>query len=511
MASKRLALIVLMGIAAATLALASGATEGTAAAGEKVTLTYFIGEHPNSPMKGDSPVLQAIAKKTGVTIDFQAVPNGPQETEKRNIILASGEYPDFISGNITLINEYAEKVFVALEPLMDKVGPNLKKLMTPETRIMVLNSEGKIYGVPRMGNPEHMLGWLVRKDWLDKGKITPPKTLDDWVKVLKIFKDGDFDGNGKADTIPLSSRGWPIYALVGPAYGLHPDAYGTMWQPDGANVKFVLDSPAYKEMLAWINGLSQQGLLDKEFTVLKTPDWEQRVANSIIGASTDYVIRADMCNATGKKINPAFDMWVADIAAGPRGERGMRVYTSTMPNYSVGITKSSKYPEAAMRWLDFVYSDEGAELFSWGIKGVSYDMVNGKRTYLGDYAKFDGALMAQMTLRPNLFVHRIEKESTDYAYDVAYPVGNDGYKRSAAYKVYPLPTLVYTKDEQDVLKDWNANAAPLIAQYRDGIAVAQRPVSDWDELVTKLKGLGYDKYQAVVTAAYKRWYALKSK
>jgi ABC-type glycerol-3-phosphate transport system substrate-binding protein len=178
----------------------------------------------------------------------------------------------------------------------------------------------------------------------------------------------------------------------------------------------------------------------------------------------------------------AFDMGVADIAAGPRGERGMRVYTSTMPNYSVGITKSCKVPEAAMRWLDFVYSDQGAELFAWSIKGVSYDIVNGKRTYLGDYAKFDGALMAAMTLRPNLFVHRIEQESTDYAYNVAYPVDNEGYKRSSPHR-------------------------PVPRRHRGG----QRPVSDWDELVTKLKGLGYDKYQSVINAAYKRYYALANK
>ena len=452
-----------------------------------------------------------LAKRTGVSIEYITATNGPQETEKLNIILASGEYPDMIKTSITQINEYADKVFVPLDQLIDKVGPNIKKLMTPQTRIMVVSASGKVYGIPRMGQPEHMLGWLVRQDWLNKGKIASPKTLDDWVKVLKAFKDGDFDGNGKADTIPLSSRIWPIYALVGPSYGMNPDAYGTLWQPTGAEVKFMLDSPAYKEMLTWINGLSQQGLLDKEFTVLTTPPWEQRMINGVVGASTDYVIRADMCNVAGKKINPDYNVVIADIPAGPRGERGMRVYTSVLPGYSVAITKSSKNPEAAMRWIDYVFSDEGTTLFNYGIKGVSYDIVNGKRTYIGDYAKLDTALFAQMMIRPTLYAFRHDLEANDYSYNVSYPEGNAGYKRSEAYKVYPLPTLVYTKEEQDVLKDWNANAMPLVTQYRDAISVAQRPVSDWDELVAKLKGLGYDKYQSVVTAAYKRYYALMSK
>jgi putative aldouronate transport system substrate-binding protein len=164
-----------------------------------------------------------------------------------------------------------------------------------------------------------------------------------------------------------------------------------------------------------------------------------------------------------------------------------------------------------MRWIDYVWSDEGAAIFSFGIKGTSWDVVNGKKTFIGEYTKLDNALMAKMMIQPNVFPFRYDVDAMNYMYDRSYPEGNAGYKLNAAWKVYPLPVFAYTKEEQETLKDWNANVAPLITQYRDGIAVGTRPLSDWDELVSKVKGMGYDKYTNVIKAAYARYKVLLSK
>jgi multiple sugar transport system substrate-binding protein len=45
---------------------------------------------------------------------------------------------------------------------------------------------------------------LVRKDWLDKLGLQPPKTWDDLLKVAQAFTTGDPDGDGKADTYGLA-------------------------------------------------------------------------------------------------------------------------------------------------------------------------------------------------------------------------------------------------------------------------------------------------------------------
>jgi multiple sugar transport system substrate-binding protein len=48
---------------------------------------------------------------------------------------------------------------------------------------------------------------FVRKDWLDKLGLQPPKTWDDVVKVAQAFTTRDPDSNGKADTYGLAVPG----------------------------------------------------------------------------------------------------------------------------------------------------------------------------------------------------------------------------------------------------------------------------------------------------------------
>lgn len=43
------------------------------------------------------------------------------------------------------------------------------------------------------------------------------------------------------------------------------------------------------------------------------------------------------------------------------------------------MTSQCDGKEAAVRWIDFVWSDEGTELMNWGIKGVTYDTVDGEK------------------------------------------------------------------------------------------------------------------------------------
>jgi putative aldouronate transport system substrate-binding protein len=53
--------------------------------------------------------------------------------------------------------------------------------------------------------------------------------------------------------------------------------------------------------------------------------------------------------------------------------------TGFNPGYGIGITTSCKDPVKAIKFLDYLCSEEGQILTHWGIKGVNYTVVNGKR------------------------------------------------------------------------------------------------------------------------------------
>jgi multiple sugar transport system substrate-binding protein len=64
--------------------------------------------------------------------------------------------------------------------------------------------KGQTYAVPFSAQANVL---LVRKDWLDKLGLQPPKTWDDLAKVAQAFTAQDPDGDGKKDTYGLAVPG----------------------------------------------------------------------------------------------------------------------------------------------------------------------------------------------------------------------------------------------------------------------------------------------------------------
>lgn len=505
-------------IIAPALLFATGTADPPAKMAELVTLTYLTPEHPNSPLTDDLPVLKEIERRINVRINYQTATSGQAYTEKLNVIIASGDLPDLINTHINTINEYADKAFTQLDPLIAKYGPSLKKVLTPDVKIFVVNNQGKIYGIPRTGQPRIALGWLVRRDWLDKLNLKKPETLEDWETVLKAFKTGDCDGNGKDDTLPLTSRGLIILSNTMPAFGMVPgygEQHALPWQPDGDKVVFLPTTTKFKEMVTWLNKLVTEGLLDKEYIVLKTKEWTERMFNGISGATPDFLKRAEWFDARAKEgsSDPDFDITTCVAPRGPRGERGLYVYPSTLEGYCVGITTSCKNKEAALRWIDYVFSDGGTELYNWGIKGDTWDYVDGKKQYIGEYAKdlTNWDFAATRGMRPMVYPYRFDQVVNDLLDGVAYPESLAAFKESAPdYYLPPISLIPYfTDEEMERQKELGTNIGNLVTEYRDAMIVGAKPLGAWDEFQAQLKKFGVEEYTMILEAAYKRYLKVK--
>lgn len=58
-----------------------------------------------------------------------------------------------------------------------------------------------------------------------------------------------------------------------------------------------------------------------------------------------------------------------------------RLATPVNMGVSVAISRNCKKPELAARFLDYGYTEEGHNLFNFGIEGVSYEWKDGYPTY----------------------------------------------------------------------------------------------------------------------------------
>ncbi|GFZ82665.1 hypothetical protein GCM10008018_30640 [Paenibacillus marchantiophytorum] len=132
---------------------------------------------------------------------------------KLPVMIASGEYPDIVSGKIDGFNKYGQSgAFIPLNEPIAKWAPNIKKNLidNPEAKSQTIAFDGNHYSVPMLSAMRTSEGMLVRKDWLDRLGLPMPETIDDWYTMLKAFKEKDANGNGDSnDEVPFSSVGTP--------------------------------------------------------------------------------------------------------------------------------------------------------------------------------------------------------------------------------------------------------------------------------------------------------------
>ncbi|MDR3146706.1 MAG: extracellular solute-binding protein, partial [Treponema sp.] len=144
-----------------------------------------------------------LYEKAGIKLDI-LFSDAPNYNEKLTQSIMAGDYPDvfYTRGGISQFKDFVEQgVIREIGTLFDQYGnANLKRFYSGEIQSMGLRSStfnGKLYSLPMSGDPASNVYILwVRKDWLDKLGLQPPRTALQFYDVAKAFTEQDPDGNG---------------------------------------------------------------------------------------------------------------------------------------------------------------------------------------------------------------------------------------------------------------------------------------------------------------------------
>ena len=153
---------------------------------------------------------------------------------------------------------------------------------------------------------------------------------------------------------------------------------GLVFQIDG-EIKYGPLEPGFIEYLTMMNKWYMEGLVDKDFFVKS--GWRadaELITKGETGAWDDGLYMQEIYQqASG---NPDFEM---AALAPPVKNAGDQVHLGrydfiVRPINSLAITTECDNPEAAVKWVDYLYSEEGSMLACYGIEGETYEMVDGK-------------------------------------------------------------------------------------------------------------------------------------
>lgn len=304
------------------------------------------------------PTVQAFEDKTNVHIDWELSPQTNWE-QTLSLMLASRDWPDMVwkGSNSVTVQGGTEGVWHPLQDLIPKYAPVVHEAMeaNPQLVTAMTAPDGNIYALSGQnswhflsnGAPQGQL--LINQTWLGALDLDKPTTIEEYYNVLVAFRDGDPNNNGEADEVPLSFLGSDVSNLyfgfrpLGASFGV---AMSDGWvDPQDGEYVFVPTTRNFRDFVAFLRRLYQDGLLDQEAFTLEFPQYsakgQSEVMGSMVGISGLLVLGA-----------PVFEDWAA--LTPPRVEGYDIVYPVDIRGYATNeayISSQATSPEIAMRWL----------------------------------------------------------------------------------------------------------------------------------------------------------------
>ena len=151
----------------------------------------------------------------------------------------------------------------------------------------------------------------------------------------------------------------------------------------------------------------------------------------------------------------------------------------------LAVATDSKNIDAALKYIDYLFSEQGIERLSWGKGGETYTAIDGKRSFLDKFAQFTDlrkdvgtpTLGTYGQFNPESLISIVAEEE-QYAYE---EVREYLYPRSLID-----PTFTTEELEQNAQSPVHKYAEENMSKF----ILGQRSLSEWDQYVKELEARG---------------------
>lgn len=333
-----------------------------------------------------SPVAKAITEASGVKLEIE-YPVG-DVAKKLGIMIASGDYADFL-----MVKDTAQLVdagaYIDLAPLIEKYAPNIKKLYGDQiNRLRYSTDNPAIYIIPTTAVGGERLapamGFQLQHAVVKALNYPKLETIYDFEEVIENYINKYPTINGEPTIgITLCTDDWRWVITLGNPAGFAtglPDDGNWYINPETYEATYRFLRPEEKEYFRWLNHMYDKGLIDPDSFVQKYDAYIAKIASGrvlgLIDAYWQYASGQQVLRTEGK-----FDRTYGQYPLQMTKETKAADFRDTgyLGGYGIGISVNCEEPVEAIKFLDFMASDEGQVLRHWGIEGVNYELVDGKR------------------------------------------------------------------------------------------------------------------------------------
>ena len=326
----------------------------------------------------------AIETMTGVHVSIDWQENEGYSSAVATTLLSNKEnLPDIINPTDFGVMDLADDGLIV--PLDDylELMPDIVEAVGEEHMDEWRSSDGHIYTIPSVSTIPGSFSMMVRQDWLNDLNLDVPETWEDWLTYWRGVRDQDLNGNGDTtDEIPIalseSADGERSLTLLLNAFGIAASNDTQFCLLDDGTYTMLYEHPRYPAFLEAVAGLYAEGILVEGYESFSYASIEQAMGDNTLGSTMTFA-------ASGAKTTTLRDsgekdaLWISvEPVAGPYGDQMIQERDLVFPTWCItaGAYEKGK-AEDIVRFFNWCYTKEGADLYNYGIEGVSYTVQDG--------------------------------------------------------------------------------------------------------------------------------------
>lgn len=504
-----------------------------------ITFEYYNADGKNGNWS-ETAVGAAITEATGVTLEITyPVSSTGDASEDVALMIANDEYPDMIYSKASVTNLYEAGALIDMRDLIEQYGPNIKKMYGDEYEKLKWGAEDDgIYQLSYMGVRGTLFSTggtcQIQYAVLAENNWEYPTTLEEYEAMIKKYLEAHPTTEDGLETIgiSMSASDWHWMITLGNPAGFIADAApdnGQWLIDENYNCTYKHTSDDEKEYFRWLSRMYDEGILDQNFATQTDDDYIAKLSSGRVVAITDanwHYMQAEAALKAEGKIDKTY--CGLPVVMDPSKKAPTLMYQGLQVGYGLGITKSCEDPVRAIKFLDYLCSEEGAILYKWGIEGTHYFVdENGKRyrteeeitksktdpdysktTGIGNYVGFpiygDGVLDSNGD-----YMTPTSKESVMSEYNEIEKEACQAWGAELLIDIFPQPdefeTPVYSPLWAYAIPQELSNNVSILDEiaFPSLVKCVTEPESsfdaNWDAMIAELKANGLDETNAMMT------------
>lgn len=456
-------------------------------------------------------VWKEYSKRTNLSLKSVISQSNSNEMESYNLMLSSGKLADIISLSSASDLEKLGRDggLIALNDLIKEYAPHIQHLLDTDDafRTTAVSLDGNIYFIPKNLTLEFSKFYWLRMDWMNKLGLEVPTTIDELHDVLYAFRNDDPNGNGEKDEIPVFNRaGWKIpdvfLALWDSSIGFYADGNG--------NIIFDPLQPNFSDAVKGFSQWYSEGLVDPEFFTRGPKARDVLLSGDMGGFTYDWASTGTYNQKLADSIN-GFRMEGIAPVADQNGNVTMRDYRR--PTSGWGISSQCEDTITLIKFMDYLFTDEGSALLNWGFEDVQYTVnENGEKHFTDLVKKASPTPLGY--LRGLGAQYRVgSSQDSGYELDLMNDVTRAAaklYSENSQWYDATMPPLNDNKislkvlpEDDDNYKKIMASVSPYVEEMFQAWTLGTRDFEkDYPEFKSELQRRGIDEARAILQRAY---------